>query len=356
MKRTHALLDGEAASTATTKEIDVRVSDPISAIDVQMKGLNNGSVPTAHPAAMVSKIELIDGSDVLASVSGYQAQAAGLLMNPDPFYNELNFVDETYAIANFRLNFGRMLWDKQFALDPKKFDSLQLRITHNKASGGSAPDAGVLSVFAHLFDGENLAPQGFLSLKEVRAYLLVSSAQEEVLLPRDQIIRRLILRSLYTGKQPWEQFNRIKLSIDEDKRVILNNMRTSDLLKILPHNPSFTERLMVYDVDAETTAYITPTYDVSLAGNGVDASEVTLLFEQSYGGTVAITAGAAGTVGALVRGKAPHGALNITMGDPSDPMDWLDVRNAEKLAAVITAGSSVGSANCEVLAETLRKY
>ena len=59
----------------------------------------------------------------------------------------------------------------------------------------------------------------------------------------------------------------------------------------------------------------------------------------------------------MVVGKAPHGALNIVMGDPADMSDWLDARSFEKLAAVITAGSSVGSAStCEVVAETLRRY
>lgn len=357
MKRTHLLVDAESATTATTKDVDIRISDPISAIDVQFKGTNNGSVPTAHPAKMVSKIELLDGSDVLMSVSGIQAQAAGLLMFPEPFYSELNYQNNVMAIAGYRLMFGRKLWDRELMLDPRRFTSLQLRITHNKASGGSAPDAGSLSVLAHIFDGESLAPQGFLSLKQVRSYALTSSADEEVLIPRDNILRRLIIQSLASGKQPHDQYNKIKLSVDNDSKVLLNSAKTSDLIKFLPHNPQIKEAIRVIDVDSETTVYVTPTYDTHLAGNGLNASETTLFFDESYGGTVDMTAGAAGAVDALVQGKGPHGALNIPLGDQMEISDWLDVRNAEQLAAIITAGSSVGSSStCEVIAETLRRY
>lgn len=69
------ILAEEAATTAATKTLDINLADPISRIVVQMKGLNSSGVPTAHPAKMISKIELVDGSDVLFSLSGVEAQA-----------------------------------------------------------------------------------------------------------------------------------------------------------------------------------------------------------------------------------------------------------------------------------------
>jgi len=357
MKRTHVLLDEESIATAGVKDIDLKMSEKVSAIDISVKGMNNGSVPTAHPAKMISKIELVDGSDVLFSASGLEAQAAGLVMNPMLPYPELDYVNNTYAIPTFRLSFGRKLWDKKLALDPKKFTSLQLRITHNKALGGSAPDAGVMSVLAHLFTDEPISPVGFLSLKRVRSYALADGAEEEVQIPTKDIIRRVLIQSLFAGKQPQDQFAKVKLSIDNDRKVLLNGVRTYDLLKFLPHNPDIHEMLRVYDVDSETTVYVTPTYAVNMAGNGMNASEVTLFFDESYGGSVDMTAGAAGLVGVLVHGKAPHGALNITFGDPMDETDWLDLRSVEEFEAIITGGSSVGSSStCEVMAETLRRY
>jgi hypothetical protein len=357
MKRTHVFIDEESITTAGIKDIDIKMSEKISAIDIIVKGYNNGSVPTAHPAKMVTKIELIDGSDVLASVSGLEAQAARLTMDPMLPYPELDYVDNTYAIPTFRLMFGRKMWDKQLSLDPKKFTSLQLRITHNKALGGSVPDAGVMTVMAHVFTDEPIAPVGFLSLKQVRSYALASGADEDVQIPTKDILRRILIQSLYAGKQPQDQFANVKLSLDDDAKILLNRVRTYDLLKLLPHNPDIHEMVRVYDVDSETTVYVTPTYAVNMAGNGMNASEVTLFFDESYGGTVDMTAGAAGLVGILVHGKAPHGALNIPLGDQMEIDDWLDARHSEELQATITGGASVGgSSTCEVVAETLRRY
>jgi len=73
--RLASLLSSEAVNTAGTKTIDVNLAKPISRISIQMKGTNNGSVPTAHPQNMLSKIELVDGSNVLFSLSGLQARS-----------------------------------------------------------------------------------------------------------------------------------------------------------------------------------------------------------------------------------------------------------------------------------------
>lgn len=357
MKRRHVFIDGESATTATTRVIDLDLNDPISRLVVEYKGTNNGSVPTAHGAKMVSKIEIVDGSDTLASVSGLEAQAAAILETGQSPFVEQNYQDDVQNIQAFHIRFGRWLWDKALALDPKRFRNPQLKITHNKASGGSAPDASTMSVFADIMEDENPALQGFLSLREIRSYSLTSSAEERVELPVDEIIRRVIILSLSAGKQPWEQYNKVKLTADNDKKVLINNAKTSDLLKILEGNPQFVEAIRVIDVDSETTVYITPTYNAHLAGNGLNASETTLFFDESYGGSVDMTAGAAGAVDALVHGQAPHGALSLPMGKPDEIADWLDPRQFKKLEAVLTAGSSVGSSStCEVVAETVRRY
>jgi len=44
-----------------------------------MKGTNNGHTPTAHPVKMVQKIEVVDGSDVLYSMTGVEAAAMNFL-------------------------------------------------------------------------------------------------------------------------------------------------------------------------------------------------------------------------------------------------------------------------------------
>lgn len=357
MFRIHQFLASESIATAGTKTIDINVVNPISSIVIEVKGTNNGSVPTAHPAKMITKIELVDGSDVLASVSGIEAQAANILDGRSIAYPEQNYQNNVMAIAVMSINFGRWLNDLMYAFDPKRFTNPQLRITHNKALGGSVPDAGELSVFAHIMDVQSSSPIGFFSLREVFTYSLTSSAAEFIDLPVDRKIRKLIVQSLAAGKQPHEQYNKLKLSIDGDRRVLLNELSTSSLIKFLEGNPYFSESVRCIDVDAETTLFITPTYAAVVQGEGLNASEVTFFHDESYGGTVDVTAGAAGAIDLVVQGKGPHGALSVPMGVPSDPATWLDVANINDLDLKITAGSAVGSSStAEVVLETERLY
>ena len=58
--RIASILAPEAATTAATKTLDINLADPVSRLVIQMKGLNNGTVLTAHPAKMISKIDHFD--------------------------------------------------------------------------------------------------------------------------------------------------------------------------------------------------------------------------------------------------------------------------------------------------------
>jgi len=142
--RTASILAPEAASTAATKTLDINLADPVSRLVIQMKGLNNGTTLTAHPAKMISKIELVDGSDVLFSLSGVECQALNYFDKGRMPFNVVNYCNDVYAIATYELNFGRYLYDPVFALDPTKFTNPQLKITHDGSQGGFAPFVGLL--------------------------------------------------------------------------------------------------------------------------------------------------------------------------------------------------------------------
>lgn len=210
--RQAVLLDAETANTAGTKTISKLGVDVISQILIQLKCTNNGSAPTAHPAKAISEIELVDGSDVLWKLSGIQQQALQFFQKGRPSVDIISYVDDNICVAMMELNFGRWLWDEEIAFDPTRFQNPKLKITHNKASGGSTPDAATLEVVANVFDELKPSPVGFLSAKEHYAYSLTSSAKEYVDLPTDMVMRTLMLQSLYDAKQPYEQYNKIRLS------------------------------------------------------------------------------------------------------------------------------------------------
>lgn len=352
--RIASILAPEGADTAGTKTIDITDTKPMSRITIQMKGMNSTSVPTAHPAKMISKIELVDGSNVLFSLSGVEAQALNYYERGRMPDGLMSYVNDTYCGACFELNFGRYLHDEMFAFDPTKFSNPQLKITHNKASGGCAPDAGILSVFAHCFDEQEVKPIGFMMSKEQFSYTLTASAKQQIDLACDMPYRFLFIKSLASGYAPYTQFNKIKLSENNDQRVIINDEATSDLIKLLQDLPNIVESILCYDLDGEETIYCTPSYLEHVVGLGMNAADTALFADQGYGGTFDATGTANQLSTFVVRGLLPHGTLAIPFGKKDIPEDWYDVSKVGTLKLTLTAGAGAGT--IEIFSQQKRLY
>jgi len=127
------MLVEEAASSAGTKTVEIALTDVVSRILIRMTAQNGSDrcVQAAHPAQLISKIELVDGSEVLYSLSGLQVQALNYydqLVTPD---TEIIDGENNWQHACFMIDFGRFLWDPLLAFDPKKLSNTQLKITHD---------------------------------------------------------------------------------------------------------------------------------------------------------------------------------------------------------------------------------
>lgn len=355
--RNSILLSHESIATAGTKTLDITLKDIISRIGIQVKATNNGSAPTAHPAAILSSIEVVDGSDVLFSLSGKECLALN-------FYNQRktpfcinNYLDNVMNVTFYTIDFGRWLYDPMLALDPTKFRNPQLKITHNLASGGSAPDAATLEVLADVFDDKPATPQGFLMTKEQVSYSLSASANEYIDLPTDYNHRIMLIMSLSASKQPYEQFNEIKLSEDNDKRIPFND-KTSDLIKYMA---ALFPELQEYIVGAAATTtkdfFCMSTYEPIVAGLSTDHGAAYLKPELGYGGNLDIRASANANFQAIVRGWCPFGAVPLVFGDQNMLDDWYDVSKIGNLRLTLKAGSSPGSnSTCEVITQQMRNY
>ena len=351
------LLAAETITAAGTKTIDIDLADPISRLSVLMKLTNNGSTPTAHPALALTKLEIVDGSDVLVSLTGYEIQALSFYHNKQvPFHNNI-FLNDVLALLEFDIDFGRWLHDPALALDPKKFKNLQLKIQHALTAGASAPDSMDLRVRAEVFDELQPNPEGFLMPKEIYSYSLASSGNEYIDLPIDHPIRMLMVMSRAAAKGPYEQFNVLKLSEETDKKVLLEGY-TSDFLKVLAGRyPLWVDRIYGAASAAGVAHYITPTMDAypALNAEGTSAQVYTEAFVN--GGTKTIHADVTTNFHGFYAGQAPHGAIPIPMGDQDDPADWWDVTKLTKARLKVTAGSSVeSSSTCQVVTQQLRKY
>ena len=351
------ILAGEAANTAGTKNIDLNISNPISQIIVSFKGTNSSGTPTAHGAKMISKIEIVDGSDLLFSMSGVEAQALGYYHHGVMPFGVNNYRDNSMNIQTFTVDFGRFLWDRELALDPKHFNNLQIRITHNKASGGSAPDAGVLAVFAKVFNPNMAVPVGLLMSKELYSYSLVSSGLETINLPVDHPYRKLLIGTIATGKQPHEQYNKVTLSVDNDRQVLINNMSTSDLCKFIAPQVPIVESIAGIGTGSLVDHYCSISYNGVINIGALGTALTGVASEEFYGGAVAINSLAAQHFQAALSGYIPHGSICVPFGDPKNIEDWLDISQISKLVLKLTGGSSIlASSTCQITGQQYRRY
>ncbi len=355
--RYEALLNGESASTAATKNLDIDLSQPVSKFLIQIKGTNNGSTPTAHGAKMIQNVELSDGSEIIHSLTGLEMQALNFYENGRMPFQVNEYTDDVQNIQTFEINFGRWLWDPELALDPNRFRNLNMKIKHNKALGGSVPDAANLWVYAFIFDEKKINPRGYLQSREHQTYSLTSSATERIDLPVDLTIRKLIVQSLSGGKQPWEQYNQIKLIEDDGKKTSINDLKVSDLLKLFKQDRHIFETIIGTGTGSAVDHFVASTYDMESAVGPRDSALAATITPQDFGGTLSVNTDTTEHFQVLVRGKAPHGALEIPFGNQKDMNDWLDLVNVKSLKVDIKAGSSVGSSStAEIVLQQLRLY
>ncbi|GAI76712.1 unnamed protein product, partial [marine sediment metagenome] len=108
-------------------------------------------------------------------------------------------------------------------------------------------------------------------------------------MPTDFDIRKVLIQSLFTLKQPYEQYNRIKISEDNDRRIPINNLRASDLFKLYQPDERIQEDMILVLESKPDTVYVAATLDVIATGVGMIITDPLIANDQSYGGTIAIT-------------------------------------------------------------------
>ncbi len=355
-RRLAVLVDSETIAADKTYTLDLAGHDAISAIFIQVKGKNSSNTPAGHPAKMVTSIQLVDGSNILHSYNGLEAQAADYYHRKMTPFNSMSYVNDNYCTALLTMHFGRRFGDTELAFAPGKYSNPQLKFTVDIDAGGSSPDAVVVEVVADVFDEKIVSPVGFLALKKHYDYTLVASAYESINLPVDQVMRTLYIKSLTAGYQPHQQYNNIRLSEDHLKRVVFENS-TSDLIKYLLQNyPTIVESCDGRIAASGVAHYITPTYEVNAAVSGIGGYTDDFTTSDEYGGRITVN-NASGTKSfqAVVKGQIPHGMIAIPFGDPDDMSDWYDLRKVTSEELRILAGSGC-SGTCEILVQQLIRY
>jgi len=340
--------------------IDLDMQDPISQIQIQHESYNNntGVSASGHPAGCVLDITLKDGSDVLYSLSGYQAVAADFYSNDKEAFARLQGLTDNSSYITYNINFGRKLWDKQLALDPSNFSNLQLSISTDMDVGMYTPDAGYLTATASIFDEKKIEPVGFFTHKQHQAYTGGSATHKRVSLPVDNAYRLLMFKCLVSNHAPDELYNVIKIEEDAGKKIPFDLTIEEIAFMTMQKWRPYRERMRVAGVAGTINLYSTPTWWRNFVCAGHHGA--TALYGSAYGSfgnLFTYTANATGPNHTIqVDGYAPNGAIAIPFGDLQDITDWYEMEKVESLV-VDTLNKSDGSGETfEIFSQQLRRY
>jgi len=319
----------------TTIVHDINIQDVISSIVLGFEFHKTGAVQTAHPMAAIKKIELIDGSDVLHSLDGFETEAVDWYGNGGKLRSNWNmqFADSTCS-RYIGIKFGRWLWDEVYAFDPTRFVNPQLRIELDIDGWAATGDHIYVTGWSNIFDDRPSGLRGFLMRKEVKEYTMADDTHEYTDMPLDYTYRNLYFRPYKLGTEPNQCVQNVKLSEDMDKRIVFDHGAQEILRCVQEKYPDVHESLYFPVNTANRYAYITPTTRVSALAQVWAAAAVAFdpaLYNGDGGRLNTITAANPSNTQIHVRGYVPHCVYEIPFGLRDDPASWYDVRSIRHL-------------------------
>lgn len=356
--RTATLLARETKEGSGTKTIDVNVKDSISRILIKWDITKLTPGMQSYCYKDITKIELVDGSDVLHSLDGGLNQALCIFDRKAPSMNFGTYIMNNPQLSMYGIDFGRFLHDPMLALDPKQFNNLQLKISYDSDVSDTGVEEGNLAVFLELFDEKIVSPIGFLSAKEIyNTTPPATSAYKYIDLPTDRMIRRMIIQGYMKAYQPWYSVSEVRLDEDNDKRVLFD-WDTEDYYKFRQSiDPKVRDTVQFHSAMSEQDLYLTPTdYWASLIA--ICGTQGTLygIGETGKGGFFEITANAGLAARGHAEGWLPNHCFNFPFGDDQDIDDWYDVTKVGNLRARLRTGSLQTGATQAVVLQQLRRY
>lgn len=337
-----------------TEIIDLTLSDIITAIRVMLIATSAGTSWSNHPAANVTKVELVDGSDVLFSLTGKCAEAMDFSQRPTARKSMIEYRNGRGCACIFDINFGRFLGDRLLAFDPKKFKNPQLKITWDIDVCETSASAGTYDVHALVFDEVQPAPVGFLMCKEHKAYTPAADTWEYTDMPTDYPMRTLGIQAQVGGSNLATSLADVKLSEDNDKRIPINDT-ANDLARFFASEMGeYSEFVRIMLTTSLAAYYITPGYNARLAASTMVASSA-VQAQAAQGGKVNAQIENAGQGQFQVTGTLPHQVLAIPFGQRDIIEDWYDVTKVGNLRLSLKGGSAA-TGTYRIMTEQLRKY
>lgn len=356
--RTTKLLAETNYTAAATKTIPIIVKDPISRIIIAWRVTRAGGGMDSYPHADISKIELVDGSEVLHSLSGGENQAVCIYDRKAKTMNHGQHFDSSSEYSTYGIDFGRFLYDPVFAFDPTRFNNPQLKITHSHLISDTGASSGNLEVIAQMFDEKQISPVGFLSTRQIKDFSIsAAGVYDYVDLPTNLPLRALFIQGYRSAYEPWYQVIEARLNEDGEKRIPFD-WDLEDYHRIRKGWDSpIQEQIMGVASAGGETFYTTPTdfWATLVAQTQNNVFDINMSGSSMKGGVATLISASASQFTGLVHGWLPNHMFHLPFGDPQDPADWYDVTRLGSLELRVKTGTGT-SGNIRTSVQQVRSY
>lgn len=357
--RSAKLLDAEDVGASGTKVVPVEIKDIISRINISFKTTKAQQGMNSYAHKNITKIELVDGSDRIFSMDGGECQALCIYDRRCPTMSHGQHLVSCSEWDNYGLDFGRYLFDPELALDPNKFNNPQLKITYDEDVADTSVTANEMEIIADCFDEKIVSPIGFLMSKELYSYTCgAENSYEQVDVPVDFPIRKLLVMGYRSGYEPWNVISEARLSEDNLKRIPFD-VETEPYYRRMKGiwSPIIEDFQGLADASGTYTFYITPTDYYLTAG-----------FASFSGGYIHVSGVRAGgsftpysnsgdqQFNGILKGFLPNHCFEFPFGDPMKLDDWYDVTLKGSVKLRLKAGGSGANGTGAVITQQLRRY
>jgi len=362
------LADAETIPNSGVFIKNIDITDPITAIDIIVEATTGATSCVDHEIHDdVSKIEVVDGAEVLHSLSMIEEQGLNSFeLGRFPWFDFDEGAGKTVREAA-HIMFGRSYRDQEIYFNPKAYRNPQLRITYSltlSATAGFASGSGKITAIAHVLEDVKGPYKGFLLSKEHYAYTSTASAHEYIDLPVDHPYRLLMIKALKTTYGWEELIDKVKLHADREKFVKLD-ARGRDLFIMNTYEFDPLVQLKTLYTADQGTALMDLYYPKGIGAVGdaakvigvpyaFNAEKITLGVLKGTSGTTKVTAAGTKAVKVTFEGYQPHSCVVIPMGDMNEPDEWWDVTKYGTVTLDIL-DTSVGSSATAVVLQQLKR-
>jgi hypothetical protein len=345
--------------------INLDLDDVISELYLKFEANNGATSNKNNPISHnITKIEVVDGSDVLFSMSGLLARSLFAHTNRQLAGEYITGMQADTPIDVIPLRFGRYLYDPDYAFNPKAFRNPQLKISWNletvRAISATGFATGTLkeTVIARVNE-QAPSPRGFLMAKDVYDWTTAGSGDERVDLPTDYPYRLLMVRGYLAGTDMRSIISNLKLSANGDKYIPFD--LPSDDFCSMQYNTLGELRSILWDILFDVTA--TETWMGWSVGGSITPQNALYIVATSYfwkGEVYPVITKHDGSRGDSIpavivyHGTGLENCFVYPFGRLDVPDEWLNAPGFSALKLYLTQGAA--SAVASVVVQQARNY